>query len=529
MTFELFKKLAKEYSAIPVYRRLLADTVTPVSLFLKVREGSDYPFLLESVEGGEHLARYSFLGRNPFRILRYSGMKSTLTENGSERELPGNYFDHLRNLTTQYAEPKLKDLPSLTGGAVGYSSYDTVRLVENLPDPPADDMHLPEAVWCFYDQIYAFDHVRHQVILIKTVFPHGKTITPNPDGEPVKDADKGSRDKNYAWAGVGKPVKPGTLSEERLMDIYDAAISSLDEMQKITESRIISQMPFSLSREGIESNTVKNRFTRMVEKAKSYIYEGDIFQVVLSQRFRTGYTGDRFMLYRALRMVNPSPYLFYLDFHSFALIGSSPEVLVRVQNGKAEVLPIAGTRPRGKTEEEDLFFENELRNDPKEVAEHIMLVDLGRNDLSRICKSDTVKMIRIQEIERYSHVMHIVSAVTGQLNQNATSVDALKYCFPAGTVSGAPKVRAMEIIDEMEPSRRGVYAGAVGYFDFSGNMDTCIAIRTMVATDKDIFIQAGAGIVADSVPDNEYDETVNKARALVEALSVAIELNNTKS
>jgi anthranilate synthase component I len=492
MTFEQFNKLAKDYTAIPVYRRLLADTVTPVSLFLKVREEAKYPFLLESVEGGEHLARYSFLGRNPFRILHYSGSTVTLSENDHTEALKGNYFDHLRELTTQYSEPKLKDLPSLTGGAVGYSAYDTVRLVEHLPDPPVDDLNLPEAIWCFYDQIFAFDHVKHQIILIKTVF--------------LDDAAKKGNDAN-------------------LKQIYDAAVKSLDNMQAITTGEVLSQMPFSLSQEGIDSNTEKSMFMEMVVKAKSCIYEGDIFQVVLSQRFRTSYTGDRFMLYRALRMVNPSPYLFYLDFHQFALIGSSPEVLVRVQNGKAEVLPIAGTRPRGKTEEEDLFYENDLRNDPKEVAEHIMLVDLGRNDLSRICKSGTVRLVRNQVIERYSHVMHIVSDVTGQLKDEATSVDALMYCFPAGTVSGAPKVRAMEIIDEMEPTKRGPYAGAVGYFDFSGNMDTCIAIRTMVATDTDIYIQAGAGIVADSVPEREYDETVNKARALVEALSVALELN----
>ncbi|MFN2374709.1 MAG: anthranilate synthase component I [Cyclonatronaceae bacterium] len=496
MTFELFQKLAKDYTAIPVYRRLLADTVTPVSLFLKVREHARYPFLLESVEGGEHLARYSFLGRNPFRILTYSGGGTTLSADGNAETLDGNFFHHLRELTTQYSEPKLKDLPSLTGGAVGYSAYDTVRLVEHLPNPPADDLNLPEAIWCFYDQIYAFDHVKHQIILIKTVF-------------------------------LDDQAKKGTYAG--LREIYDTAVSSLDDMQTVTTGETSSQLPFSLSQKGIDSNTEKSRFMEMVEKAKSCIYEGDIFQVVLSQRFRTGYTGDRFMLYRALRMVNPSPYLFYLDFHQFALIGSSPEVLVRVQNGKAEVLPIAGTRPRGKTEEEDLFYENDLRNDPKEVAEHIMLVDLGRNDLSRICKSDTVRLVRNQVIERYSHVMHIVSDVTGQLKDEATSVDALMYCFPAGTVSGAPKVRAMEIIDEMEPSKRGPYAGAVGYFDFSGNMDTCIAIRTMVATDRDIYIQAGAGIVADSVPEREYEETVNKARALVEALSVALELNTPTS
>jgi anthranilate synthase component 1 len=263
----------------------------------------------------------------------------------------------------------------------------------------------------------------------------------------------------------------------------------------------------------------------MVETARKHIYEGDIFQVVLSQRFSTSYEGDRFMIYRALRMVNPSPYMFYLDFEKFALIGASPEVLVRVINRKAEVLPIAGTRPRGTSYEEDLAFEQDLLADQKELAEHIMLVDLGRNDLSRICKPRSVHVTRSNAIERYSHVMHIVSNVEGEIADDATAVDALRYCFPAGTVSGAPKVRAMEIIDQLETTRRGPYAGAVGYFDFSGNMDTCIAIRTMVATDKELHIQAGAGIVADSVPQNEYKETVNKAKALMESIHVSLKLS----
>jgi anthranilate synthase component 1 len=265
-------------------------------------------------------------------------------------------------------------------------------------------------------------------------------------------------------------------------------------------------------------------FEKIVEKGKEYIYEGDIFQVVLSQRFEADMSGDPFMLYRALRMVNPSPYLFYLDFEDFQLVGSSPEVLVRVQEGETRVLPIAGTRPRGKTHQEDLALEEDLKNDPKEVAEHIMLVDLGRNDLSRVCKAGTVKMERNQVIERYSHVMHIVSDVVGELQDNQTSVDALMQCFPAGTVSGAPKIRAMEIIDELEPTKRGTYAGAVGYFDFSGNMDTCIAIRTMVVTGNKAYIQAGAGIVADSNPTKEFEETQNKAGALIQALSVALDI-----
>ena len=486
MTFEQFRSLAQEYSAVPVYRRAMADVLTPVSLFLKLRQNGRYPFLFESVEGGEHLARYSFLGVNPYQVLSMEQGVPVLTEGDTvSRYEDVPFYEVLQSLVVRHREPKLPGLPRLTGGAVGYSSYDTIRYTEYLPDVPEDTLHLPESIWAFYDQIYAFDHVKHQIILIKTVFV-------NPDI---------------------------TISEQ-----FDAANRALDAMQEVLRRDPVMG-PFSLSEAPLESNTTRERFSDMVETAKNYIYEGDIFQVVLSQRFSKGYQGDNFMLYRALRMVNPSPYLFFLDFDDFALIGSSPEVLVRVQDNKAEVLPIAGTRPRGKTHEEDLYYEQDLINDPKELAEHIMLVDLGRNDLSRICKSGTVTLSRSHAIERYSHVMHIVSDVEGVLDDGKTAVDALIHCFPAGTVSGAPKVRAMEIIDELEVSKRGPYAGAVGYFDFSGNMDTCIAIRTMVATRDTVYIQAGAGIVADSVAENEYMETVNKAKALVEALSVALDMN----
>jgi anthranilate synthase component I len=488
MNFTEFKSLASTYTAIPVYRKLLADVVTPVSLFIRLREGSRMPFLLESVEGGEHLARYSFIGSNPYQVLVSHGGKPILEnfrDGNTHKFEDDRYYDVLKRLTNLHHEPKLPGLPRLTGGAVGYSSYDTIRYTEHLPDVPQDDLQLPEAQWAFYDEIFAIDHVKHQVILIKTVF-----VDANSDLEAQ----------------------------------FREANERLDYMQS-QMNRDIPSTEFSLDAEPLSSNTQKEHFMSMVETAKKYIYEGDIFQVVLSQRFRKKFDGDRFMLYRALRMVNPSPYLFYLDFGPFALIGSSPEVLVRVQEGVAEVLPIAGTRPRGSTHEEDVAYETDLINDPKEVAEHIMLVDLGRNDLSRICKSGTVKVTRSKAIERYSHVMHIVSDVQGDLSDEMSSVDALVHCFPAGTVSGAPKVRAMEIIDSLEVSKRGPYAGAVGYFDFSGNMDTCIAIRTMVATRNTVYIQAGAGIVADSVAENEYQETVNKAKALVEALSVALELN----
>lgn len=485
MNKEQFLKLSKSYTAIPVYKRLLADVLTPVSLFMNIREHAKNPFLLESVEGGEQLARYSFLGRNPYQTLHFDGDKTTLNNFEGKVEIDRPYFDELRSQTTKYSEPVIPELPRLTGGAVGFSAYDTFRLVEDLPNVPDDDLNLPEAIWCFYDEIYAFDHVKHQVILIKTVF-----IKDNGDA----------------------------------VSLYEQALESLEEMESVALSGNYQRRDFQINPNSLTSNIKKERFTEMVKTAKNHIYEGDIFQVVLSQRFEADMSGDSFMLYRALRVVNPSPYLFYLDFDEFQIVGSSPEVLVRVQDKEVRVLPIAGTRPRGKTHQEDLALEEDLKNDPKEVAEHIMLVDLGRNDLSRVSKPGTVVMERNQIIERYSHVMHIVSDVVGEISPNKTSVDALMQCFPAGTVSGAPKIRAMQIIDELEPTKRGIYAGAVGYFDFSGNMDTCIAIRTMVVTNNKVYIQAGAGIVADSNPDKEFEETQNKAGALVQALSVALDI-----
>ncbi len=485
MNKQQFLNLADKYTAVPVYRRLLADVLTPVSLFMNIREQSVNPFLLESVEGGEKLARYSFLGRNPYQTLKFDGTRTWLDNKSGKKEIQRPYFDELKSQTTKYSEPEIPDLPRLSGGAVGFSAYDTFRLVEDLPDVPEDDLNLPEAIWCFYDEIFAFDHVKHQVILIKTVFT--------------------DCDDNYSR-------------------LYSEAIDDLDKMEAVATNSGFSKKEFSIKTEELSSNITKTDFHQMVETAKKHIYEGDIFQVVLSQRFETSMSGDAFMLYRALRMVNPSPYLFFLDFEDFQLVGSSPEVLVRVQDKEVRLLPIAGTRPRGKTHDEDLKLEKDLKEDPKEVAEHIMLVDLGRNDLSRVSKPGSVILERNQVIERYSHVMHIVSDVVGEISPDKTAVDALMQCFPAGTVSGAPKIRAMQIIDDLEPVKRGVYAGAVGYFDFSGNMDTCIAIRTMVVTDNKVYIQAGAGIVADSDPAKEFEETQNKAEALVQALSVALDI-----
>ncbi len=497
MTFETFTDLVQterdrgtERFVVPVYERLSADLLTPVSAFLALRPGSTHSFLLESVEGGEKLARYSFLGKNPYRIVRAAGSDVAIEERDAPDPVDpdaveGDIFAVMAQLMDRYEEVEVPGLPRLTGGAVGYLGYDNVRLVEHLPDAPPDDLGLPDAVWCFYDTVAAFDHVRHQLVLMASAF-----------------------------------VDPGT----DLRTAYDDARRRLRALEvDLTRPMPARPNAVRLTSDAMASNVERAAFEAAVETGKEHIYEGDIFQVVLSQRFEMPFEGDRFNLYRALRQVNPSPYLFYLDFDDFALVGSSPEVLVRAEGDRAEVLPIAGTRPRGTTEAEDEALADELLDDPKERAEHLMLVDLGRNDLGRVCRYDTVEVDRYAYIERYSHVMHIVSSVAGQLADEQGPMDVLAACFPAGTVSGAPKVRAMEIIDELEPTRRGIYAGAVGYVDFTGTLDTCIAIRTMVVRDGTIYVQAGAGIVADSDPATEYDETRNKAQALREAMLLAAE------
>jgi anthranilate synthase component 1 len=476
--------------AVPVSVRRSADLLTPVSAFLSLREDTSYSFLFESVEGGEKLARYSFLGRDPYRVVH--GTEFGATVDVEERRTPGpeadldrpegTIFDVLDAYLNRYKEVTPSDLPRLRGGAVGYLGYDAVRLVEDLPDAPPDDLGLPDAVWCFYDTVAAFDHVRHQLVLMATVFV---------------DADTDLR------------------------TAYDQAQARLADLEADLTRPTPHPAPVEWADDELTSNVERPVFENAVRTAKEHVQKGDIFQVVLSQRFGTSFEGDRFNLYRALRQVNPSPYLFYLDLDDLALVGSSPEVLVRAEDGVAEVLPIAGTRPRGEDDEEDAALADELLNDPKERAEHLMLVDLGRNDLGRVCEYDSVTVDRYAYVERYSHVMHIVSAVEGQLATDQGPMDVLAACFPAGTVSGAPKVRAMEIIDDLEPSRRGIYAGAVGYVDFSGTLDTCIAIRTMVVTDNTAYVQAGAGIVADSDPALEYEETWNKAAALRQAMHVA--------
>ncbi|MEM9997872.1 MAG: chorismate-binding protein, partial [Bacteroidota bacterium] len=450
--------------AVPVFVRRSADLLTPVAAYLKLRQPGTLGFLLESVEGGEKLARYSFLGVGPRLVLEADGAAVRLThpapvdgahsgDGAPQTETrAGSVYDMLGELLADVDEVKIPDLPRFTGGGVGYLGYDTVRLLERLPEPLPDPLGLPDALWAFYDTLVAFDHVRHQMLLIATVFA---------------DADT-DLDDAYAEA------------QHRLARLE----------QRLAEGTAEPGPAIKLRADAIASNFARSDFEAAVETAKQHIVEGDIFQVVLSQRFAMPFRGDTFNLYRALRQVNPSPYLFYLDLHSasldgqagqdYALVGSSPEVLVRVEEGRAEVLPIAGTRKRGATPDEDYALETDLLADPKERAEHLMLVDLGRNDLGRVCAPGTVAVDRYAYVERYSHVMHIVSAVSGVVDERRTAMDVLGATFPAGTVSGAPKIRAMEIIDTLEPEKRGVYAGAVGYADYSGNMDTCIAIRTMV-------------------------------------------------
>jgi anthranilate synthase component 1 len=480
--------------AVPVVRRRSADLLTPVAAYLALREPGSFAFLLESVEGGERLGRYSFLGRRPYRVVKARGADTFVRDRteppGGDGAAPepegGTVFEVMAHLLDEVDEVKLPDVPRFAGGAVGFMGYDTVRLLERLGDAPPDDLDLPDAVWAFYDTVAAFDHVARQLVLMALVFVDDDT-----------DLDAS----------------------------YHGAHARLDALEADLVAGGPLPEPVTLRDREPTSNVTRDAFEASVRRAKEHIVEGDIFQVVLSQRFALEFDGDPFNLYRALRQVNPSPYLFYLDFDGFQLAGSSPEVLVRVEGPpgerRAEVLPIAGTRRRGATPEEDAALERELVADPKERAEHLMLVDLGRNDLGRTCRVGTVEVERYATVERFARVMHLVSSVTGEVADDRRATDVLAACFPAGTVSGAPKIRAMELIDELEPVKRGVYAGAVGYADFAGNTDTCIAIRTMLIRGHSAFVQAGAGVVADSDPAAEYDETYAKARALLDAVRVA--------
>jgi anthranilate synthase component 1 len=483
MDFSTFQSLASAHNVIPVSRTMLADTLTPVSAFLRIREGARAAFLFESVEGNEQIARYSFIGRDPAAMVRSDGASTTVTERGTERTTGENFFAVLAALTTGYRSAPDPALPRFTGGWVGYIGYDAVRFIERLPERAPRTHQAPDSLLGLFATVLAFDHRKHQISIIANV------IAPDPAA---------------------------------LRAAYDGALRQIDAIEALLRGPEPARAGrFAAPPAGLVPETPREEFLSMVRTAKQHITEGDIFQVVLSQRFSAPYEGDDFNVYRALRVINPSPYLYYLMFDDVRVIGSSPEVLVRKEGSLAETFPIAGTRPRGATDAQDAALEAELLADAKERAEHVMLVDLGRNDLGRVAALGTVAVDHFMEVVRYSHVMHIASRVRGVLPESATAVDVLRAAFPAGTVSGAPKIRAMEIIDELERSRRGLYAGGVGYFDFSGNMDMCIAIRTLVASGGVMHLQAGAGIVADSDPAAEYQETINKSRALVEALAAA--------
>ncbi len=481
--YRTFCRLARQGNLVPVYETFTADLLTPVGAYLRVARRARYAFLLESVEGGENIARYTFVGANPAEVFRSRGRACTVEAGGNRYEFQEDPVALLRQLTRRYRPVRVPGLPPLVAGAIGYFAYDMVRLIESIPASGRDDLGLDDAVLMFYLGLVAFDHVQHRVWIVRNVF---------------------------------------TESEGSLRAKYHAAVKEIRRTRRALERPL---PPRRAARRGgrlrIVSNFSKPQYLAAVRKAKAYIRAGDAFQIVPSQRFSARTNAEPFEIYRALRVINPSPYMYYLRLGDVSVVGSSPEMLVKIQGRDASYRPIAGTLPRGRDEEEDRVLEAQLLADPKERAEHIMLVDLGRNDLGRVCEYGSVRVERLMYVERYSHVMHLVSNLRGRLRDDVDCFEALLACFPAGTLSGAPKVRAMEIIDELEPTRRGIYAGAILYLDFSGNLDSCIALRTLVAKDGRVYIQAGGGVVADSVPEREYQETVNKARAVVAALEVA--------
>lgn len=485
-SFSEFKKKARQGNLIPIYSEFFSDLETPVSCFLKLHRG-EYGFLFESVVGERKVAQYSFLGTRPFLIFKSKGNQVELVFRNGKKELyqaPRPLWEMTRILKKYKLVPD-RALPRFGGGAVGYLSYDVVREFEEIPDKNKDDLNLPDCFFLFIDNFCVFDHVNQKLQVVSLAH---------------------------------------LSSEKSLRDAYFEAVAKLEEtisQLKKHQKFIVSQKRKKKFPPNVSSNLSKVDFKKAVRKCINYIKAGDIIQAVLSQRFKLKANCSEFNIYRALRHINPSPYMYYLHLGDFKIIGSSPELLVRMENGFAEERPIAGTRQRGKTESEDKKLCQELLSDPKERAEHIMLVDLARNDLGRVCRAGSVKTTELMAIEKYSHVMHIVSNVAGELKKGKDAYEVLRACFPAGTVSGAPKIRAMEIIDELEPTRRGIYAGAIGYFSFSGNLDTCITIRTILALQGMIYIQVGAGIVADSKPDREYQETLNKAKALFKAVELA--------
>lgn len=501
-TYEEFLALAAEGTVVPLVKTVMADLLTPVSAFLRIERQSPRAFLLESIEGGEKIARYSFLGCAPHTIVRAhnrygTGSGSDRVEvsieraDGTQETVERPMLDVLRDLMREHKPVKVAGLPPFSCGAVGYFGYDAVRWFERLPghseSGAKDDLNLDTAVVMFFSSILAFDHVKHQIHIIANVFTDGER-----DGGKLRDKYIAACSEIARFeASLAAPVEPAP------------SIRRSESVQ-------------------IRSNMSKEYYVSAIERIKEYIKAGDAFQVVFAQRFETDITVHPFQIYRALRVVNPSPYMFFLKLGGEeTVLGASPEMLVRCTDRQLEYRPIAGTHPRGATEAEDRKLEEQLLQDEKERAEHVMLVDLGRNDLGRVAEYGSVKVADLMFVERFSHVMHLVSSLKATLREGLDCFDALAATFPAGTVSGAPKVRAMEIIDELEPTRRGAYAGAVLYFDYSGNLDSCIALRTMYARGNRAYIQAGGGIVADSVPETEFQETVNKSRALVRAIEMA--------
>src|SRR5579863_3225041 len=486
--YKEFSRLARESTLVPVVKSVMADLLTPVSAFLAISRGEKDAFLLESVERGEQIGRYTFLGARPYMQFRAQGNGDAVVVETSKKreERQGNVFQIAKELLQQHRPAVVPGMPPFTAGAVGFCSYDIVRQLENIGDDTKDDLHLPDCVLMFFDRLLAFDHLHHQIHIIAA-------------------AD---------------------VSAESPRKAYDRALRDIAALEKELASGLnprIWQKKAAKARGKLKvrSRTSRRKFEESVERAKEYIRAGDIFQVVVSQRLDFTPQVPPFDIYRALRAVNPSPYMYFLQMGDTHVLGSSPEMLVRVTGRKLEYRPIAGTHPRGRDEAEDQRLEEKMLSDEKERAEHVMLVDLGRNDLGRVSEYGSVKVKDLMYVERYSHVMHLVSALEGKLREDLDAMDAFAACFPAGTLSGAPKVRAMQIIEELEPTRRGIYGGSVFYADFAGNLDSCIGIRTLLMQGKKAYLQAGAGIVADSDPVSEFQESMNKAQALLRAVEKA--------
>jgi anthranilate synthase component 1 len=481
-----FETLARHARYVPVYRQLTADTLTPVTAYQRLASGQ-WTFLFESVVGGERIGRYSFVGSHPFLTLTARGKKVVIDRVGGEhREYDSlDPLKDLETLVSEFPAVPVPGLPRFCGGAVGFAGYDVIRYTEHLPNVPRDDRQLPDLSFAFFDTMVIFDHIRKVVLVV-------------------------------ALADTNQGIEASRNDAERRLDEVCQQLASGSNGVELTDIDLTVEPAVQ-----VKSNFTQPQFHDAIAKCKEYIRAGDIFQVVISQRFEYPSPAPPLDVYRSLRMVNPSPFMFLLRTPDLDLVGSSPEIMVQVEDSEVTIRPLAGTRPRGKTPQEDRDLEKELLADPKERAEHVMLIDLARNDVGRIADYGSVSLTDVMVVERYSHVMHITSNVSGHLRKDLSVIEALRAGLPAGTVSGAPKVRAMEIIDEIEPNKRGPYAGAVGFIDFTGNMETCIALRTLVMKDGVIYIQAGAGIVADSVPEMEYQETQNKARAMLKAIHIA--------